>query len=802
TITVKADKGYKLVEDSLKVYKTNKSGPRVEPIIPVQDEQDNTKYTFVMPAFDVTVTAEFEKTEWQKLADAMSGKEQGTVDGVFEVDDTTTPGTRIITLLTDIKADNAVDSALVVPTACKVVLDLNGHILDRGLSEKTENGHVIKVEYGGELTLRDSDPTADNGEYKGGVITGGNTKKTGGGIWVNGGKLIMEGGTIANNYALNQNGGGVAVCENVRYSGGVIIDKGVFVMKGGVIRDNYAYVGGGVSALAESEIELIGGTITNNRALSKAGGVYAGSAKTVCKIGGSIKITGNYCSYVLIGATRYMPEGFDDVNANTTEQNLYLSYINKENYAKISISEVAPTTMDVKFTEEHTVSEGETLTIIESLPEEFKASILQYLQMENTENEECYVNEEGKTVIHIPVYLVNIADVTGGSVTADVSFFEVKSFEPDTKTVELTVVPDEGYLFKSLKVTYIDGTEKTVILEQNEQDNTKYTFVMPAFDVTVTAEFEEIKDSGVWFDYCTEQAEYDTSIGAGGNMYWGIRIPKAELQKLSLPVLEKIAFYEFEYTGTHTLFIFQPNANSLPALDSYIHSQQITVNGINDWHEVILTTPITVDVDKDLWIILYDEDMVYPGAGSAYTGDLNGTLANVEGEWVSIIDYGFYYTWMLRGYFSVTPQYTVSGTVTSFGSETDDITIQLIKNGETDAAYETTVNGNTATYNIEKVLDGDYTLKVTKKGHATRTYDVTVSGAPVELDLEIRHLGDLNGDGRTNKSDMSLLKDHINKTELLIGYDENVGDLNIDGDVGNADLAVLKNHINRIELLY
>ncbi len=65
--------------------------------------------------------------------------------------------------------------------------------------------------------------------------------------------------------------------------------------------------------------------------------------------------------------------------------------------------------------------------------------------------------------------------------------------------VTFIVLANDGYTLKtdSLIAKYVDGTEKTIELIQDSQDNTKYTFVMPQFDVTITAEFEKVNGNVV-----------------------------------------------------------------------------------------------------------------------------------------------------------------------------------------------------------------------------------------------------------------------------------------------------------------
>ena len=113
--------------------------------------------------------------------------------------------------------------------------------------------------------------------------------------------------------------------------------------------------------------------------------------------------------------------------------------------------------------------------------------------------------------------------------------------------------------------------------------------------------------------------------------------------------------------------------------------------------------------------------------------------------------------------------YTVSGTATSFGSQTDDMTIQLIKSGESEAAYGAIVKGNTASYSIAGVAPGTYTMKVMKQNHVTREYTVTVGSSNVVQDVEIWLLGDVTGDGVVDISDATQIKRKYNGKTSIFG---------------------------------
>ena len=135
---------------------------------------------------------------------------------------------------------------------------------------------------------------------------------------------------------------------------------------------------------------------------------------------------------------------------------------------------------------------------------------------------------------------------------------------------------------------------------------------------------------------------------------------------------------------------------------------------------------------------------------------------------------------------------TLSGTVKSFGSTTDPVTVQLFKSGSSSAAYNTTVKGTSASYTISGIVPGTYTMKVSKKNHVTREYSVTVSAGTQTQNAQIHLRGDVNGDGSVNKTDaLHLLKHTILPSVYTINQS---GDMNGDGAVNKADALYLLKH--------
>ena len=147
-------------------------------------------------------------------------------------------------------------------------------------------------------------------------------------------------------------------------------------------------------------------------------------------------------------------------------------------------------------------------------------------------------------------------------------------------------------------------------------------------------------------------------------------------------------------------------------------------------------------------------------------------------------------------------KYSINGIITSFLNENEDITIQLIEKEKKEPSYEKIVTGNIVKYSIEDVLAGTYKLKILKANHITREYEIIVNNSNVTQDVKICLIGDANGDGRVNNKDWNRLYNHINETNMLIGYELLCADINKDGKVNNKDWTRLYNHINEINPIW
>lgn len=128
---------------------------------------------------------------------------------------------------------------------------------------------------------------------------------------------------------------------------------------------------------------------------------------------------------------------------------------------------------------------------------------------------------------------------------------------------------------------------------------------------------------------------------------------------------------------------------------------------------------------------------------------------------------------------------TVSGTVKSYGGETEKVTVTLTP--ENGTPMTTVVTGNSAAYKFENVPAGTYTLKVEKKGHAPWTEEITVGSAAVAKDVTVYLYGDVNRNGTVTSTDALQISQHIAGTRSFDAYQMLLADVNHKNGVTSAD---------------
>lgn len=176
------------------------------------------------------------------------------------------------------------------------------------------------------------------------------------------------------------------------------------------------------------------------------------------------------------------------------------------------------------------------------------------------------------------------------------------------------------------------------------------------------------------------------------------------------------------------------------------------------------------------------------------------------------LDYTNWHVWEFYGSYKVTDpnaRGSVSGTVKNYNSAADKVTIQLIQQGHSEPAYETTVSGGTkegnqytASYTISGIASGTYTMRVLKKNHVTREYTITVGGEAVTQNVKIHLKGDINGDGKITIGDVNRANLQAKGKSKLTLYEFACADINGDGKITISDVNRANLHVKGKSLLW
>ena len=129
---------------------------------------------------------------------------------------------------------------------------------------------------------------------------------------------------------------------------------------------------------------------------------------------------------------------------------------------------------------------------------------------------------------------------------------------------------------------------------------------------------------------------------------------------------------------------------------------------------------------------------------------------------------------------------TVSGTIRSYGSASENITVTLVPIGGSPLVKS--VSGISVNYSFTGVSAGNYTLKVQKKGHAPWTESITVSNQNIYgKDVTVYLWGDVNRDGKVNSTDALWVRQSSAGGRTLDNYQRTLANVNADNKVNSTD---------------
>ena len=191
------------------------------------------------------------------------------------------------------------DAELTVGASMHITLDLNGHYVRRNRNhEMKRNGYVFRVEKNAVFTVRDSNPkgVGYNG-VKGGVITGGASSNTGGGVHIeeegefrlqsgtiydcrtdeDGGAVYLDGSSKDTKFTMT--GGRIYGCKTMESNdnccgGAIYMVKGTVSISNAKIDDCYSEDNGGAIYSNRGVINLDNVIFSGNKAHEKGGAIF------------------------------------------------------------------------------------------------------------------------------------------------------------------------------------------------------------------------------------------------------------------------------------------------------------------------------------------------------------------------------------------------------------------------------------------------------------------------------------------------------------------------------------------------
>ena len=159
-------------------------------------------------------------------------------------------------------------------------------------------------------------------------------------------------------------------------------------------------------------------------------------------------------------------------------------------------------------------------------------------------------------------------------------------------------------------------------------------------------------------------------------------------------------------------------------------------------------------------------------------------------------------------YTESTANISVSGTIKSYGSASESVTVTLLQ-GTNEVATKTLTGASgsvpySQNYSFPAVPAGTYTLKVEKKGHAPWTEEITVATTAIAKDVTVYQYGDVNRDGKVTAADAQEIQ--RNAAKLSSAYDTEPNksywilraDVNRDGKITAADAQEIQRNAAKL----
>ncbi len=143
----------------------------------------------------------------------------------------------------------------------------------------------------------------------------------------------------------------------------------------------------------------------------------------------------------------------------------------------------------------------------------------------------------------------------------------------------------------------------------------------------------------------------------------------------------------------------------------------------------------------------------------------------------------------------------LTGSVKTWG-EAEDVTLTLTREGEGQEGQTQTLEPETQQYGFSNLLPGTYTLTASKHNHVTRTYTIEVGDSPLEQNIELCLLGDVNGDGSISTRDAAQVNAWVQGSSRPDDYTWACADVTGEGTVTTRDAAQINAHVQGLISLW
>ena len=424
---------------------------------------------------------------------------------------------------------------------------------------------------------------------------------------------------------------------------------------------------------------------------------------------------------------------------------------------------------------------------------------------------------------NLPVgYYSTTVTVGGGS-----SGIIAQSFTVEFSVREVIMLIAKPLTYNGEWQTGVTASEADVTIEGNSQRD--------AGDYTATA----YRKSGfyMWPDYTTDSTK---------NISWSIgkRTPQPTDIVVTPPTnpvydgnrKDATAKLDSKYAGagaiTISKYVNPDTGEEVPPINAGTYTVYVNVADGSNFNAA---TNLTNALSSNWTFTIYKAGQDAPvGLGasaptsSSGKGKINGTKANMQytktpdvptswsdcTEGSTMVNPGTYYV-RYKGDNNhdaspnvkvIVPEYgagvTVSGTIKSYGSASEAVTVTLLQ-GTSEAATKTLTGASgsapySQNYSFPAVPAGGYTLKVEKKGHAPWTESITVDSAAIAKDVTIYLIGDVNRDGKIDADDVTALLRHVSGIEMLSSSAVALGDVNGDSNIDADDVTKLLRYVSGI----